>query len=121
MHALVIGVAQVIALWPGTSRSLVTIVAALLLGYSMAAAVEFSFLLGFLTLGAATGYQVLKDGQEMIDAFGWVTPHRRAGRGVLRRRGLDQVDGRVPGTPRPLDLRVVPAVHRRGRRRSRWS
>jgi undecaprenyl-diphosphatase len=72
--ALVIGAAQAIALWPGTSRSLVTIVAALLLGYSMAAAVEFSFLLGFLTLGAATGYQVLKDGQEMIDAFGWVTP-----------------------------------------------
>jgi undecaprenyl-diphosphatase len=72
--AVVIGAAQVVALWPGTSRSLVTIVAALLLGYSMAAAVEFSFLLGFLTLGAATGYQVLKDGQEMIDAFGWVTP-----------------------------------------------
>ncbi len=73
-HALVIGGAQVIALWPGTSRSLVTIVAALLLGYSMAAAVEFSFLLGFLTLGAATGYQVLKDGQLMIDAFGLLTP-----------------------------------------------
>lgn len=73
-HALVIGAAQVIALWPGTSRSLVTIVAALLLGYSMAAAVEFSFLLGFLTLGAATGYQVLKDGQEMVDAFGLLTP-----------------------------------------------
>jgi undecaprenyl-diphosphatase len=71
--AVVIGCAQVIALWPGTSRSLVTIVAALLLGYSMAAAVEFSFLLGFLTLGAATGYSVLKDGQEMIDAFGWIT------------------------------------------------
>jgi undecaprenyl-diphosphatase len=73
-HALIIGIAQIAALWPGTSRSLVTIVAALLLGYSMAAAVEFSFLLGFLTLGAATGYQVLKDGQEMIDAFGWFTP-----------------------------------------------
>ncbi len=72
--ALVIGLAQVISLWPGTSRSLVTIVAALLLGYSMVAAVEFSFLLGFVTLGAATAYQVLKDGQQMIDAFGWFTP-----------------------------------------------
>ncbi len=51
-----------------------TIVAALLLGYSMAAAVEFSFLLGFLTLGAATGYQVLKDGQAMVDAFGLLIP-----------------------------------------------
>jgi len=72
--ALVIGLAQVLSLWPGTSRSLVTIVAALLLGYSMIAAVEFSFLLGFVTLGAATAYQILKDGQLMIDAFGWFTP-----------------------------------------------
>jgi undecaprenyl-diphosphatase len=71
---LIIGLAQVISLWPGTSRSLVTIVAALLLGYSMAAAVEFSFLLGFVTLGAATAYQVLKDGQLMYDSFGWWIP-----------------------------------------------
>jgi undecaprenyl-diphosphatase len=72
--AVIIGVAQVAALWPGTSRSLVTIVAALLLGFSMVAAVEFSFLLGFVTLGAATGYQVLKDGSLMVDVFGWFTP-----------------------------------------------
>ena len=72
--AVIIGWAQVLALWPGTSRSLVTIVAALLLGMSMEAAVEFSFLLGFVTLGAATGYEMLKNGKTMIDTFGIVVP-----------------------------------------------
>jgi undecaprenyl-diphosphatase len=72
--AVVIGAAQVLALWPGTSRSLVTIVAALLLGMSMEAAVEFSFLLGFVTLGAATVYETAKDGKLMIDSFGIAIP-----------------------------------------------
>ena len=72
--AFIIGVAQVMAMWPGTSRSLVTIVAALLLGISMASAIEFSFLLGVVTLSAATAYSVVKDGKLMVDTFGLLTP-----------------------------------------------
>ena len=72
--AAIIGMAQVLALWPGTSRSLVTIVAALLIGISMSAAVEFSFLLGFVTLTAATGYEMLSSGKTMIDTFGIAIP-----------------------------------------------
>jgi undecaprenyl-diphosphatase len=72
--AMVIGLAQVLALWPGTSRSLVTIGAALLLGLSMSAAIEFSFLLGFVTLTAATGFEALTSGKTMVDTFGIAVP-----------------------------------------------
>ncbi len=69
--AAIIGFAQILALWPGTSRSLVTIIAALAIGLSLAAAVEFSFLLGLVTLGAATAYELLRDGQLIWDTFGF--------------------------------------------------
>jgi undecaprenyl-diphosphatase len=72
--SLVIGLAQAVAIWPGVSRSLVTIAAALLIGLSVPAAVEFSFLLGLITLGAATGYEAVKSGREIVSAFGVVTP-----------------------------------------------
>ena len=68
--ALVIGFAQCFAMWPGTSRSLVTIVAGLLVGMRLASAVEFSFLLGVITLGAATCYDGMKHGREMLDSYG---------------------------------------------------
>jgi undecaprenyl-diphosphatase len=73
-HAVVIGVAQAVALWPGTSRSLVTILAALAVGLSLAAAVEFSFLLGLATLGGATAFEALQNGDVLIEQFGVLTP-----------------------------------------------
>lgn len=67
--ALIIGFAQCIAMWPGVSRSLVTIVGGMFVGLSLPAAVEYSFLLGVLTLGAATAYDGLKHGQAMLETF----------------------------------------------------
>ncbi|MGA7394132.1 MAG: undecaprenyl-diphosphate phosphatase [Terrimicrobiaceae bacterium] len=68
--AVVVGLIQCIAMWPGVSRSLVTIVGGVLVGLSLSAAVEFSFLLGLLTLSAATVYDGLKYGKEMVQSFG---------------------------------------------------
>ncbi|MGA0175316.1 MAG: undecaprenyl-diphosphate phosphatase [Chthoniobacterales bacterium] len=68
--ALVVGVAQCIAMWPGVSRSLITIVGGVLVGLSLPAAVELSFLLGVITLSAATAYDALKHGAEMLATYG---------------------------------------------------
>ncbi len=73
-QAAIVGLAQVLALWPGTSRSLVTLLAGLLVGMSLRVAVEFAFLLGFVTLGIATGYELVTNGSELVDRFGILNP-----------------------------------------------
>lgn len=60
MDVLWIALAQALALIPGTSRSGITITAALLLGLNREAAARFSFLLSIPVIALAGGYEVLK-------------------------------------------------------------
>lgn len=71
--ALIIGLFQVIALWPGFSRSLATIIGGIIVGFNLVQAINFSFLLGLLTSSVASGYKFLKSGTTLLDAIPWDT------------------------------------------------
>lgn len=61
-RALMIGLAQAVALLPGVSRSGMTIAAARYQGVAPATAAEFSFLVSIPLIGGATALQALKSG-----------------------------------------------------------
>jgi undecaprenyl-diphosphatase len=73
-RALLIGLLQCLAMWPGTSRSMATIVGGMLVGLRPRHAAEFSFLLGLPTLGGACVYRLAGnlagDGPSMIEVLG---------------------------------------------------
>ncbi len=64
--ALLTGLAQAVALIPGSSRSGVTITAGLFAGMSRAAAARFSFLLSLPSVFAAGVYELYKERHELL-------------------------------------------------------
>lgn len=77
--ALTVGLCQCCALIPGTSRSLATILGGRLVGLSHAASTEFSFLVGLLTLSAASVYKMWSLGPALTQVY----PAGPAGLGLL--------------------------------------
>src|SRR3990170_3917585 len=70
VQAIGVRLFQVLALWPGTSRSAATIVGGLLLGLDRKGAAEFSFLIAVPVMAAATGYDILKMGGDFTPQDG---------------------------------------------------
>lgn len=69
--AFKIGCFQCLALWPGMSRSMTTILGGRLCGLTSSRAAEFSFLLATPTLLAASFLDLAKHGSSLVGQLGW--------------------------------------------------
>jgi len=67
-QALLVGVAQIFSLIPGTSRAGATIVGGLLAGLDRKTSSDFSFLLAIPVMAAVSGYDLLKHYKDFADA-----------------------------------------------------
>jgi undecaprenyl-diphosphatase len=68
IESLIMGVAQSLALIPGTSRSGITTITGIILGLNKFTALQYSFLLGLPVLIGASGYELMKETN--INSFG---------------------------------------------------
>lgn len=65
-QAIWIGISQIFALIPGTSRAGASIIGAMLVGLNRKTSAEFSFLLAFPVMCATTAYDLLKHHEELF-------------------------------------------------------
>jgi undecaprenyl-diphosphatase len=70
-QAVGVGCVQCLSLWPGMSRSMVTMVGGYFMGLTPPKAAEFSFLVGLPVLGGAAVYKFWQAGPAMVALFGW--------------------------------------------------
>ena len=71
-QAVLVGLAQAMAIIPGVSRSGATIIGGLALGINRATIVEFSFLLAVPTMVAATGFSLYEGGALAFSSQEWM-------------------------------------------------